>query len=317
MLSASRHIGLLLTVAIVSVGTSTMAWAQTPATQPAAAQPAARPGGITIELIEAGKADKVPLKLDIAGRKLPSMETVARQTIQIGGPDDGQKITQEVTTTMLMEAGAADENGVYPLTMTFDGMSMKMSMPGMEVDTADPDNADNPITKMMKAIGGIKTTVMVDADGNIVAVRGLRESLRAALEKSGLEDGEKAQAQMMLGQMLTDENMKQNAAQFLLGFPAEPVGLNGSWRVSNSINMPGMGRMNSKTTYTVTEITDATITLKAESEMTGMANGTQKGTIVLDRKTGLARSNEQTQTLTVKAMGQEMKIEGTTIVHQK
>ncbi len=266
-------------------------------------------------------ADTVELKQRwIAGKQyFQTMQSAQSTSIDMGA----QKMENKTTTTMEMSlAVRAHEDGARKrVTIKYERVAMNMEMNGQKMgfDSAKPGEGTDPLglAKTLGSTVGKELKVLLTATDEISDVENYDEFVKNF--PPSLVPG------MDMSKMFTKESMaammKQGALQAM---PGKPVAPGDSWPYATTVELPQMGRVAVKGTYTFkgmkdhggvpcAEITTAgEITLdmaKADAaspagealSQLGMKveGGTLKGTVWFDPKLGFARDAQLTQEMSM------------------
>ena len=266
-------------------------------------------------------ADAVELKQRwIAGKQyFQTMQSTQGTSIDMGA----QKVEQKTTTTMEMSlAVRAHEDGARKrVTIKYERVAMNMEMNGQKMgfDSAKPGEGTDPLglAKTLGATVGKELKVLLTATDDIGEVENYDEFVKnfPASPIPGM-DMSKMFTKESMGQM-----MKQGALQAM---PGKPVAPGDTWPFTTAVDLPQMGKVAVKGTYTFKGMVDhegvscAEITTVGEisldmakadpSSPAGAAlsqlgmkveGGTLKGTVWFDPKLGFARDAQLTQEMSM------------------
>jgi hypothetical protein len=236
----------------------------------------------------------------------------------------GQKLdstvstTTGVTSTFTQDADPARQR----VAIKYQRVAMDMAALGqkMSFDSSQPEAAD-PLG-IGKALGGVvgkEVRLVLDAQGKVVEVENLDEITKS------LAVGNPMVAQMVAS-MFNKETVSQVFEQSALkSVPGKPVKPGEKWAFNKNIELPQLGSVGMKGTYTYKrpaerdgvkclEITqDSTLTMNMDQLGAGteqaaaikefgmkIENGVMKGTIWFDPALGTARAAEMKQTMTIR-----------------
>jgi len=266
-------------------------------------------------------ADAVELKQRwIVGKQYFQTMQSTQSTVMNIGP---QKIEQKTVSTMDMSmAVRAHEDGQRKrVTIKYERVAMQMEMNGQKMgfDSAKPGEGTDPLG-LAKTLGGMvgkELKLLLTATDEIGEVENYDEFVKnlAPSPMPGMD----------MSKMFTKESMAQMMKQGALqAMPGKPVKPGDSWPFTTAVDLPQMGKVAVKGTYTFkgmveraglpcAEITtDGAISLdmaKADpSSPTGEAlsqlgmkveGGTLKGTVWFDPKLGFARDALLTQEMSM------------------
>jgi hypothetical protein len=242
----------------------------------------------------AGQVDKFAMTMDMD------------QTISSDALPAPQKQKVKMGMDMLLKVLKSDDMGAT-VEMTFDRMSMSMSMLGKEMsfDSAkDKPAADNPLSGM-GAMVGVKLTLHFSPAGKVDKVEGIDEMVKKLSAQPN-----SAVAGQMLKQAMSEDQIKQT---FNVGFaetlPGKPVDIGDTWESNLSQTVNGMA-MKMKSENKLVAVEDqgghkiAKIEFSGDGKLEGAPAGgpkvkmdqlTQKGTKLfdLDRGTFTQTDTEQ------------------------
>ncbi|NVK26610.1 MAG: hypothetical protein HWE14_01135 [Flavobacteriia bacterium] len=214
-----------------------------------------------------------------------------------------QIINQDQTLRMVYECtGNAD--GVIEMDATIDGVKMETSgITGeMSYDSDNPEAEPEGEALVYSAMIGSVLKAQFDKYGALNELTGIDAIIDKVAAAFGFVEG--SDYEMFKEEMantISDETFKKDFGAAMLQFPKEELGVGDTWTQTSSFTAKIL--FNVETTYTVEEITKDSIILMAEGVLSttsensdpisvnGMEllydlNGTQGGTIQVDRKTG-------------------------------
>lgn len=266
-------------------------------------------------------ADAVEIKQRwIPGKQYFQTLESAQSTTMAIGP---QKMEQKSTTTMDMTmAVRAHEDGQRKrVTIKYERVAMQMEMNGQKMgfDSAKPGEGTDPLglSKTLGATVGKELRLLLSPNEEVSEVENYEEFIKNLAPSSvpGMD----------MAKMFTKDSMAQMMKQGALqAMPGKPVKPGDSWPFTTSVELPQLGSVAVKGTYTFkgmvdhggvscAEITtDGTISLdmaKADPAapaagalaQLGMKveGGTLKGTVWFDPKLGFTRDAKLVQEMTM------------------
>ncbi len=230
-----------------------------------------------------------------------------------------QKIEQKSTTTMdLTMAVRPHEDGARKrLTIKYDRVAMQMEMNGQKMgfDSAKPGEGTDPmgLSKTLGATVGKELKVLLNPADEIAEIENYDEFIKnlAPSPMPGMD----------MGKMFNKESMAQMMKQgSLQAMPGKPVKPGDSWPFTTTIDLPQLGKVAIKGTYTFKGMADHGGAACAEIATDGQISldmgkpdpaspagsplaqlgmkvegGTLKGTVWFDPKLGFARDAQLTQ----------------------
>lgn len=219
-----------------------------------------------------------------------------------------QKVIMEQSTDQEYDIVKRNADGSMDIKLTTTAMQMEQVTPVMTLKFDSENPSENEPTEMVKGFEnmvGKEYDMKMSAKGEIIDLSTKGGIFDGAFD--GVPNGEMMEEQME-GQFGV-EAIKSGMAQVSGFFPDQPVQVGDTWTKNTTITS-GM-KMLAETTYTLTERKGgiATITFSSQlktdpnaeaMEMMGMEMkydlaGTQKGTIMVDEKTGWTKKTEGTQ----------------------
>ena len=273
-------------------------------------------------------ADTVELKQRWVANKqyFFSAQTSQQSTFSMGP----QKMVQNTAMTMEMNVAVRPlEDGKRKrLAITYDRVAMEMSMNGQKMgyDSAQPDASTDPggLGKTLGLMIGKELKFLTNEKDEMTEAENLDEFVKQLTAGGG-------PAAQDMSKMFSRDGFQQMMKQgSLQAFPGHPVAAGESWPFTNQINMPPIGSVTVKGTYTFkgmvdrggvscAEIaTEATIAMdmNGEGKAAGgepeakvpaavaamgmkLIEGTLKGTIWFDPQLGAARDSELVQEITM------------------
>lgn len=195
-----------------------------------------------------------------------------------------------------------DSNGIKSLKNTFGRFVVNMALQqgSLYIDTDLPfsDTSTSPdalevMKGMFHALKNRSFYTKVNAEGDIIEVRGVKEMGEAMIQGMRLDKGIRDLVQHNFTQIFNDETLKQSLSQMFNVYPDTRVGIGDSWQ--KSISIPAI-RNETKSTYTLKEFNNGDLVIDVRSEMKiGDSKGIQTGRFVLDTATGLVLSGNYEQ----------------------
>ena len=258
-------------------------------------------------------AEAVELKQRwITGKQyFQTMQSTQGTSIDMGA----QKVEQKTVTTMEMSlAVRAHEDGARKrVTIKYERVAMNMEMNGQKMgfDSAKPGEGTDPmgLAKTLGATVGKELKVLLNPADEITDVENYDEFVKT-FPPSPIPG-------MDMAKMFTKESMAQMMKQGALqAMPGKPVKPGDAWPFATTVELPQMGKVAIKGTYTFKGMADhggvpcaeiaaaGEISLDmAKADAAGplaqlgmkVEGGTLKGTVWFDPKLGFAREAQLTQ----------------------
>lgn len=259
--------------------------------------------------------EPVSLRLNLqAGETYPqrvSTRQVVNQTL-IGmeqTTETGLVLEYDFTVTKIDPA-----TGVATLDAVYRRVAMEFASPMLDMayDSAAPPAEIHPALRPYAALVGASFTMDIAPDGTVPRVDGVNETVDAILQSVDLPEGMREGLEGQLREQFNDEAVRRLTEQTLAIYPEGPVAVGDSW--SKRIDGAGMIPIVIDNTWTLKQADAAAAGLAVESKITSAADGSffetngmslkgafegsQAGTIDLDRATGWIRRGELQQKLT-------------------
>lgn len=272
--------------------------------------------------------EKLALKLNYEKGKKYYYTSVNAQEVEQTVMGKTIKSKTTTTTGYLWEVKDIDKEGNFLVTITYDKVETKKE--GEGADTPSPLKDD-----FMK---GFTFDMVVTPKGKVKEIKGMEKmmemAMNAAMPDSVANDpSSKAMLEPMkemLKKQFSDESMSSLMEQMTDYFPEGEVAVGDKWE--KVVNMVTLMPMKITSNYTVKDIKDGVAIIDVESKvepgqgeaLMGMKvtlNGTQKGTMQINVKTGIIVKSDMDQTMdgTVGMMGMSfpMKISGKMTIEAK
>lgn len=264
-------------------------------------------------------ADTVEIKQQwLAGKKYyESIQTDQQSSFEI----QGKKMDQSTSMTIELTLTVSPHQDGQPKRMTirYERMAMEISMNGQKMgfDSANPGASGDPLnlSKTIGATVGQELKVVFNDKDEIASVENYDEFIKhfSAAATPGFDP-----AKMFSKESLT-EMMKQGA---LRAMPGKPVAVGDSWDFSNQIDLPQLGKVAVKGSYTLKSVGDHDGVRCAEIQMDGkvamdisgakddaaspvsqlgmkVTDGTIQGPVWFDLQLGFPRESQLVQEVTI------------------
>ena len=188
-----------------------------------------------------------------------------KQTLTLAGMNIDTESDRFIISSM--QVGKKDADGKLRAEVKIDKLSVNLKLPGgitMTFDSDDPNRkADNPqlepVLELMRAATKVRTTLVFDSSGKVVAVEGLDKAAEGLAEELKGE--------------FDAEQVKKTANQLAERLPTDPVKPGDTWTRNSDLPL-GSGQVMSFTTEYkyVGEVKEGTKTLdKVEAKATSVS----------------------------------------------
>jgi hypothetical protein len=181
----------------------------------------------------------------------------------------GQEVKQEQNQTFFIEWTAQEPKGDdWIVTQKIIGVKMKINIGGTVIsyDSTDPQAPANPMTDFFKALTQAELTLkMNNKTMEVTEVKGATE----LIDKLGATN---TQLAPLLKSILSDAALKQMAEPTWGAFPTGPTGpiavkKGSTWDKKFTLDLGGIGKYDTKYTYTIDDMTKATGKVKIEAKL--------------------------------------------------
>lgn len=174
--------------------------------------------------------------------------TKNQQTLTIQG--QGVETHSEESTTTTRSVGQARSDGSLPVAIRVDAIKIQLNLPGglqfqYDSKAPEPEKADDQLAflrEIFELIAGSSYTVVVDKDGQAVAVEGLDDLLQKSEQLS-------PPARDMLKGRLDVEQIKAQVAEQHEKYPKDPVREGDTWKRTEAQAIGGGQTLTFEKTY--------------------------------------------------------------------
>ncbi len=280
---------------------------------------------ILLVLAACKTGEKLALKLNYEKGKKYYYTSVNTQEVEQSVMGKTIKSKTTTTTGYLWEVKDIDKEGNFLVTITYDKVETKK----------EGEGADSPSPMKDDFMKGFSFDMVVTPKGKVKEIKGMEKMMELAMNAAmpdSLSDDPSNKAMMepvkeMLKKQFSDKSMSSLMEQMTDYFPEGEVTVGDKWE--KVVNMSTIMPMKITSSYTVKDIKDGVAIIDVESKvepgegeaLMGMKvtlNGTQKGTMEINVKSGIIVKSTMDQTMdgTVGMMGMSfpMKINGQTTI---
>lgn len=266
-----------------------------------------------------GSGEKVRLELNLEKGQTFNRVNKMEQEISMKMMGMANDMEQNMDFYIKQEVVNVEASGIAEIKVTYDRISYNiyMSMLGtsMEYDSDKDDSTeDNPMAAAMGPLVGSSFTMMMDKTGKVVDIKGMEE----IMDKMGESVG----AAGDMSSTFDADNMKKTMQNMMAIYPDVLVGEGDTWGAQTELS--GEYPLEMEMTYEVQKIESGKVFLNVDGKISsveggevagGMGSfemeGTQGGTLEIDRATGMVERADFTQDVSgeVKTMGMSSPIE--------
>lgn len=237
-----------------------------------------------------------------------------------------------------MKVDDIDAQGNRMLTDTYDAIRFKVSAMGMDMgydsknagDTTKENMMSGMFRKIFGSMLGKAFKMTMSPKGEISKIEGLKEMVQSMSEHLDIPENMKDKMQQQMQQSFSDDQIKQSFQQGFGFYPDKPVKVGDTWNKDMDRNMNNMAmKVNSK--YSVKEVTDNSVVLEVTGTIAAAGKdstattsgidmkGNTKGTMDIDRATGLAKKGtmEMNMKITTPGLSSPMDMKATITIEGK
>lgn len=241
----------------------------------------------------------------------------------------GQPMKAEMSFYYAMDV-TGDDGNIKTINTRFDRIKMDMSVAGIKMDVDTRKNGDtstkNPtaqLTRVFRCVTGRSLTMNVDAEGNVLSVKGAEEMAKAIADSLVLDGEDRKEMMERVDNNFGERMMKGQYARFFYIFPNKQVKVGDSWERSTEVGGQLGGEYHS--TYKVTAIEGDMVTLDEVSTIKpagkdadgSSMKGDVKGVLVVDSRSGLLVNADQDIDMKISKNGMEIVLKAKTKVKGK
>jgi len=291
--------------------------------------------GLTFALLSALSfnclgADKYTLEYNLEPGKTYKQNAVTTVTIKMNAMGQDMKMDIKTEMNILYDVKAETDSG-YTIQLSYQKIKMDMTGPAsMTIDSDSPESSTNQDAgEIFKSIVRTQLEINLTKQGKVTSIQGADQ----LLEKFNSLSNE--QLRQMLSQQFSANAIRESIEKMSPFFPDKPVAVGDNWDVNSTINSGGFDII-SKMNLTLKEVKDNIATIDyigiiatpeggSLIKVNGMdakivsMQGDQKGTILLDMKTGWINNmesivnNKQNIEIMGQSIAQEMETKVTVI----
>lgn len=226
-----------------------------------------------------------------------------------------------------------DDGNIKTVQTKYDRFKMNMDMMGMKIDVDTDEPVDmkgevkdpfEMVNRLFSAIKGQQFSMKINAEGKVLEVNGFKEMAESIISSLGLDAEEQKEARdkmkSQFDQQFNDKVIREQFERVLYIFPNKEVKVGDSWKKTTAVGSGLNG--NFASTYTVTDIEGDMVTLDEKSVIVTTDDGvklkgSQKGTLIVDSKTGLVVNADMEMDITATTNGIGIDMKGKTKIKGK
>jgi hypothetical protein len=273
---------------------------------------------------KSGSADVVELKLNLEKGKTYVYATKTNMTMDMDMMGKSMTTTANIDFGFKMKVDDIDPQHNYNVTASYDAIRFKMNAMGMDMgydsknpgDTSKENMMNGMFRKIFSSMVGKSFKLLMSSNGEVMKIDGLKELVESMSANINVPEAMREQMKKQMNESFNEDQIRQSFAQAFSIYPDKPVKVGDSWtkttgRVVNNMNM------NQDIKYTVKEIRDNSVlldmdgTIKSSQATDSVAakvdmSGNEKGTMELQRTTGMVNHGNIDMDLKLSTMGHPM-----------
>jgi len=235
-----------------------------------------------------------------------------------------------------MKVEDVDAQNNYSLVCSYEAIRFKMSVMGKDMgydsknvgDTTNENTQNQMFRKIFGSMIGQSFKMTMSQKGEVIKVEGLKDLVESMAQSMDIPEEKREQMRQQMSQSFSEDQMKQTFSQGFSVFPDKPVKVGDSWKKNLTKNASGIA-MQQEVTYTVKEINANNVVLSLSGDITSSKSetasatkiddmsGDLKGTMEMDRSSGMIHAGNMDMNMKVKAMGQSMDMKMKIIIEGK
>jgi hypothetical protein len=262
---------------------------------------------------DASGSDQFAIELKLEKGQTFKQEFVTDQKVtqSLGGVE--QKVDQTMTFGMLLNVEEVDAEGIMKVNMKYESvrMEVKGAMGDIGYNSENPPETIHPAMQGFSTLVGLNFTVRFDKNATIKEVIGSDAMIETIVKKLGPQAGMQADLEKGLQRQFGEEGIKNMLSPTTGFYPGKPVRLGEAW--SKVFTVTSGFPHTQDNTYTLTSQENGRFHIGMVSKLSPLKDGeplemgpmklemnlsgTQKGTVQVDEKTGLAMGMDLDQDL--------------------
>ena len=195
-------------------------------------------------------------------------------------------------------------------------------------DTSHENMMNGMFRKIFSSMLGQSFKLSMSPKGEVMKIEGIQDLVEKMSNNINVPEQMKEQMRKQMKESFNEEQIRQSFAQGFYIYPDKPVKVGDSWKKSFDKTMNNM-KMNQDLKYTVKEITDNGIILELDGIISSSVNtdstaapkidisGDEKGTMEMNRATGLIQKGTIDMNMKMSAAGNPMTMKVKTIIEGK
>ena len=286
---------------------------------------------------KSGGGDVVDLKLNLQKGKTYTytMKTNMNMDMEVMGKP--MNTTGNIDFGFRMNVEDVDAQNNYRIATTYDAIRFKMNAMGMDMGYDSKNVGDttreNMVNGMMrKVFGGMmgKTfKITMSPKGEVLKIEGLKELVESMEANIEVSEQMKTAMHKQMSESFSEDQIKQSFAQAFSIYPDKPVKVGDSWNKNLDRDMSQV-KMSQNLTFTVKEINSSAVVLELTGKIASSMgkdstapamkmdlSGDEKGTMQMDRNTGMISQGDIDMDMKMSAMGKPMTMKVKTTIVSK
>ena len=285
---------------------------------------------------KSGSSDVVDLKLNLQKGKSYTYNTKTTMNMDMTMMGKQMTTTGNIDFGFKMKVEDVDAQNNYNITAAYDAIRFKINAMGMDMgydsknpgDTSHENMMNGMFRKIFSSMLGQSFKLSMSPKGEVMKIEGIQDLVEKMSNNINVPEQMKEQMRKQMKESFNEEQIRQSFAQGFYIYPDKPVKVGDSWKKSFDKTMNNM-KMNQDLKYTVKEITDNGIILELDGIISSSVNtdstaapkidisGDEKGTMEMNRATGLIQKGTIDMNMKMSAAGNPMTMKVKTIIEGK
>ncbi|WP_020527833.1 DUF6263 family protein [Flexithrix dorotheae] len=247
---------------------------------------------------------KYKIELNLKKGDSYKLEMVTSQDISQEVMGQSQNMKQTIAMVYLFEVMGGDKKVGYDIKITYDQLKFTQdgSMGKIEFDSQNPDEEVHPLAMGYSVLAGKSFNLKMDRIGKISQIEGIDKIMEDMLKRlENVNEEQKEELAKNLRQQFGNEALQANFDQMFGFYPEKPVKIGDSWSKQSKIKSGFALTLDN--TWTLADVknneylieinstcktTDDSEPLKIQgAQITYNLEGTQKGTVTLEKSSGI------------------------------
>ena len=284
-----------------------------------------------------GGSDVVEMKLNLQKGKTYTYSTKTNMNMDMQMMGKQVNTVGNVDFAFKMQVENVDAEHNYHFTSSYDAIRFKMNAMGMDMgydsknvgDTVGENMMSGMLRKVFGSMVGKSFHMIMTPKGEVLKVEGLKDLVESMESSINISEQMRASMKKQMEQSFNEDQIKQSFAQGFYIYPDKALKVGDSWNKNFDKDMNNI-KMNQDVTFTVKDINSSTVVLELSGKLKSSSvpgqdsvkikmelSGDEKGTMEMDRATGMIRQGNIDMDMKMSAMGNPMTMKVKTVIEAK